>query len=98
MNRRTGSTVEPRSGDHPTWCAGGHRCHLGEHRADPIVIDAGARGVTILTRVQAADGRQHVEVRTRIALASGEDSARAHLGRIVYQLDALLRHLIRLPR
>ena len=83
---------------HPDWCAKGHACGLGEHRAQPVRLDAGPRGVTVLTRVLAADGSQHVEIRTRITLASGEASARAHLARILTQLDALLRHLTRLPR
>jgi len=84
--------------EHPDWCAGGHRCNLGEHRADPVTFDAGRRGVIIMTRVQATDGSQYVEIRTRIALARGEQPARAHLARIMVALHALLRHLIRLPR
>jgi hypothetical protein len=87
-----------RPGEHPDWCAQGHVCNLGEHRATPITLDAGNRGVLVLTRVRAADGSQHVEIRTRITLAPGEDNARAHLARILTLLDALLRHLIRLPR
>jgi hypothetical protein len=75
-----------------------HRCNLGEHRAAPVTLDAAGRGVIVLTRVRSADGSQHVEIRTRIALAPGEAPARAHLARILTLLDALLRHLIRLPR
>jgi hypothetical protein len=87
-----------RPGQHPDWCARDHRCNLGEHRAEPVTLDAGNRGVMVLTRVRAADGSQHVEVRTRIILAAGEVRARAHLARILIQLDALLRQLVRLPR
>ncbi len=54
---------------HPDWCAKGHACGLGEHRAQPVTLDAGQRGVIVLTRVLAATGRQHVEIRTRISLA-----------------------------
>jgi hypothetical protein len=61
-------------------------------------LDAATVASSSLTRVRAADGRQHVEIRTRIALATGEAPARAHLARILTLLDALLRHLIRLPR
>jgi ABC-type hemin transport system ATPase subunit len=82
---------------HPDWCAGGHRCNLGEHRAHPVSLHADT-GVIVLTRVRAADGAEHVEIRTRITLARGEMQARAHLARILTQLDALLRHLVRLPR
>ena len=81
---------------HPEWCARGHTCGLGEHRAAPVTVDGGSRGVMVLTRVLAADGRQHVEIRTRIVLsASGEVGARRELGAILSALDALLRRLVR---
>jgi hypothetical protein len=79
---------------HPDWCAKTHACGLGEHRATPITLDAGRRGVVILTRVQAADGAQHVEIRTRITLTPGETSARAHLARILTLFDGVLRRAI----
>jgi ABC-type hemin transport system ATPase subunit len=97
MNRVQRHRLTGRDG-HPDWCAGGHRCNLGEHRAEPVTLCAPNRGVMILTRVRAADGTQHVEIRTRITLAAGEMQARAHLARILSQLDALLRLLVRLPR
>jgi hypothetical protein len=87
-----------RAGQHPDWCARGHRCGLGEHRAQPVTLAVPGRGAVVLTRVQAADGRQHVEVRTRIALAEGEVAARAHLTHILAELDAHLRRVIHLPR
>ena len=80
---------------HPDWCARGHRCGLGEHRAQPVTLDAGSRGVMVLTRVLAADRSQHVEITTRITLAVGEAHARAHLARILMLLDALLGRLVR---
>jgi ABC-type hemin transport system ATPase subunit len=78
---------------HPDWCAKGHRCGLGEHRAQPVRLDAPGRGVLVLTRVQDASGAQHVEIRTRIRLAPGESQARAHLARILAELNAHLRRV-----
>ena len=75
---------------HPEWCARGHHCGLGEHRSTPISLRAPGRGVVVLTRVMAADGREHAEVRLRVALAPGPARARAHLARLVSGLDALL--------
>ncbi|MFY1573361.1 hypothetical protein ACN26Z_29760 [Verrucosispora sp. WMMD703] len=63
---------------HTGWCAGGHRCNLGEHRSAEIVVDAGhARAV--LVRVRSAAGRDHAEVRVRVALAPTEVAARRQL-------------------
>jgi hypothetical protein len=82
---------------HPEWCARGHACGLGEHRAAPVTLDAGRRGVIVLTRVLAANGCQYVEIRTRIALTGGsEAAARRQLGHILCVLDALLHRLVRL--
>ena len=88
----------PRPGEHPDWCAQGHQCGLGEHRAEPVRLDAPGRGVIVLTRVQAANGLQHVEIRTRIRLAHGEAASRVHLARILCELDAHLRRVTRLMR
>jgi hypothetical protein len=79
--------------EHPDWCAKDHQCGLGEHRAAPVRLDAPGRGVIVLTRVLAANGREHVEIRTRIGLAPGERPARQHLARILAELDAHLRRL-----
>jgi hypothetical protein len=54
--------------------------------------------VIVLTRVLSADGRQHVEIRTRLRLADGERSARAHLARILVELEAHLRRVTALTR
>jgi len=79
---------------HPQWCARGHGCGLGEHRAAPVRVDGGRRGVVVLTRVLGADGRQFVEIRTRIALtAASEVASRRHLARILTALEGLLRDL-----
>ncbi len=79
---------------HTDWCARDHQCGLGEHRAHPVTLSAGPAGVAVLTRVLAADGRQHVEIRTRITLAAGEPQARAHLAHILTSLQALLKRVI----
>jgi hypothetical protein len=86
------TTNRPTLTGHPGWCAQGHQCGLGEHRSTPVTLDS-PTGVVILTRVLAATGREHVEIRFRIGLASGEPHAKAHLTQIVYGLDALLRRV-----
>ncbi|MGC5053571.1 hypothetical protein ACLQ2S_19180 [Micromonospora sp. DT48] len=63
---------------HTGWCAGGHRCGLGEHRSDEIVVDAG-RARAVLVRVRSAAGRDHAEIRLRVALAPTEVAARRQL-------------------
>lgn len=83
---------------HPDWCARGHACGLGEHRAQPVTLRVPGHGVVVLTRVLAADGSQHAEIRTRINLAPGDAGARAHLMRIVTEFDAALRRMVRLQR
>ncbi len=90
-----GSPLRP--GVHPAWCARGHACGLGEHRAAPVTLTVPGQAVIVLTRVMGADGRQHVEIRTDVALAEGEAQARAHLAHILTELDAHLRRLISLP-
>ena len=84
-----------RHSEHTDWCARDHRCNLGEHRAEPVALASNHRGLILLTRLRAADGRQHVEIRMRIALADSEKPARAQLRRILTLLDALLKHVNR---
>ncbi|MBL6277206.1 hypothetical protein JMF97_13665 [Micromonospora fiedleri] len=72
MNRRS-----TRDG-HTDWCGRDHRCGLGEHRSDEIVVDAG-RARAVLVRVRTAAGRDHAEVRVRVALAPAELAARRQL-------------------
>ncbi|SCF33987.1 hypothetical protein [Micromonospora mirobrigensis] len=64
---------------HTDWCAGGHRCGLGEHRSEEIVIDLPGHGRAVLVRVRTAAGREHAEVRVRVALAAAELPARRQL-------------------
>ncbi|MFI6065819.1 hypothetical protein ACIA47_11195 [Micromonospora sp. NPDC051227] len=72
MNRRT------RDG-HTEWCGKDHRCGLGEHRSDEIVVDVAGRSRAVLVRVRTAAGREHAEVRVRVALAPTELAARRQL-------------------
>jgi hypothetical protein len=86
--------VRLRPGEHPDWCARDHRCNLGEHRAEPVTVAHNRAGTIVLTRVLAANGRQHVEIRTRIELAPGEAQSRRHLGTILTDLQAHLHRVI----
>ncbi|MCG5464860.1 hypothetical protein MED01_003120 [Micromonospora sp. MED01] len=72
MNRRA------RDG-HTEWCGKGHRCGLGEHRSEEIVVDVAGRSRAVLVRVRTAAGREHAEVRVRVALAPSELAARRQL-------------------
>ena len=93
---RTGTGLR-RSAEHPDWCAGGHHCGLGEHRAAPIRLGVPGQAMTVLVRVLAADGRQHVEITTSVALATGDEPARAHLAHILTELEAHLRRVMHPP-
>jgi hypothetical protein len=75
---------------HPDWCAQGHRCGLGEHRADPITITVPGAGGAVLTRIRAADGRQHAEIRLTIALPAPETQARLRLAALLTHLTTLI--------
>ncbi len=90
--RRTASLDPLR---HPDWCGRDHRCNLGEHRADPIVLEAAGLGRIVLTRVQGTDGRHHAEVRARVALADTEPYARVQLFTLVRDLRTLLARTTR---
>jgi hypothetical protein len=71
---------------HPAWCAAGHRCGLGEHRAHPHRFDADRM---VLTRVQSAGGEQYAEVRIRLPLSGDERVAVGQLARLVQLLRAV---------
>ncbi|MER7278848.1 hypothetical protein ABT369_30845 [Dactylosporangium sp. NPDC000244] len=79
-----------RRGDHPEWCAQGHRCGLGEHRAAPLTVEVPGLGAATLTRVQSADGREHAEVRLTVVLAADELTARVQLGGVVRDLKTVI--------
>ncbi|WP_229405207.1 hypothetical protein [Micromonospora sp. NBRC 110038] len=77
MNRHTG---------HTGWCGRDHRCNLGEHRSEEIVIDLPGHGRAVLVRVRTAAGREHAEVRVRVALAPAEPAARRQLAGLLADL------------
>lgn len=81
-----------RPGEHPDWCAKGHRCGLGEHRAQPVILDVPGLGRVVLTRVQAVNGRQHAEITTRVTLAAGAE--RRHLQHVLAELEQHLQRLV----
>ncbi|MFI6331991.1 hypothetical protein ACIBBG_27240 [Micromonospora chersina] len=64
---------------HTDWCGRDHRCGLGEHRSDEIVVDVAGRARAVLVRVRTNSGREYAEVRVRVALAPGEMAARRQL-------------------
>lgn len=75
---------------HTDWCARGHRCGLGEHRAEPISVDLPRAGTGLLTRVQDAHGRQYAEIRLRVALPGDEAGARQRLIALLTRIPALV--------
>jgi hypothetical protein len=75
---------------HPDWCARGHRCGLGEHRAHPITITVPGAGGATLTRVSTPDGRQHAEIRLSITLPASEAAARLRLAALLTHLHTLI--------
>jgi hypothetical protein len=76
---------------HTEWCAGGHRCGLGEHRGEPIGVDVPDAGVGLLTRVCDANGRQYAEIRLRVVLPADEGKARRYLIALLTRLPALVK-------
>lgn len=81
-HRRTGT-------GHTGWCVGGHRCNLGEHRAEDVVIDLPGQGRAVLTRVRVA-GRDHAEIRIRLALDDVDPAARRQMATILGDLRTLI--------
>lgn len=81
---------------HPAWCARGHRCGLGEHRAEPVVLRDDVDSVTaVLTRIGTRHGREIAEIRFSVGLPSGEPVARRQLIRALAELHALIARLAR---
>ncbi|MEV6695084.1 hypothetical protein AB0M35_26780 [Micromonospora sp. NPDC051196] len=68
-----------RSTGHTDWCRRDHRCNLNEHRSPEIVVDIPGRARAVLVRVRTAAGRDHAEIRVRVALAPAELAARRQL-------------------
>ncbi|MEU3457108.1 hypothetical protein ABZ671_26415 [Micromonospora sp. NPDC006766] len=75
-----------RADGHTAWCGRDHRCNLGEHRSDAIVVNIVGHARAVLVRVRTAAGREHAEVRVRVALAPGEIAARRQLAGLLGDL------------
>ena len=75
---------------HTDWCARDHRCGVAEHRSPDMVVDLPGHGRAVVTRVQAADGREHAEVRARLLLHTTDTGARWQLRTLLTGLDRLL--------
>lgn len=92
LRRRAPGGLPVRSdrGDHTPWCAQDHRCGLGEHRAEPVVVQVDGVGVMVVTRVLDRRGREHAEVRGSLALDEREPVARVQLLRLLRGLGDLL--------
>lgn len=85
-----GRTVVP---GHTDWCARDHRCGLGHHRAEEIVMRVGtAHG--ILTRVQGRDGRQWAEITLSLPISSVSSVARLQLLTSLRCLRATARRVL----
>lgn len=78
---------------HPTWCARGHRCGLGEHRTTPLTITVPGLGTAVLTRVLDNNRNHHAEIRIRIALHHNETTARGQLADALADLRTLIHHM-----
>ena len=72
-----------RAYEHPAWCARGHQCGLGEHRARPVILDVGGLGKVTLTRVLARNGRERMELTGSAYLAPTEPEARQQLNHTI---------------
>jgi hypothetical protein len=75
---------------HTPWCGGGHRCNLGEHRADPIVVNLSGVARGVLTRIRNPHGDDRAEIRIGLALHPDEAIARQQLRTLLAGLNDLL--------
>ena len=75
---------------HTAWCAGGHRCNLGEHRSDPLTVTVPGAGSAVLTRVRAAGGTEYAEIRLLATLPGDEPAARLRLAALLTHVRNLL--------
>ncbi|GAB7041938.1 MULTISPECIES: hypothetical protein [Catenuloplanes] len=75
---------------HTAWCAGNHRCGMGEHRSEDIVVSLPHRGRAVVWRTRTENGREYAEVRLWVALAPGEKPARRQLLAMLSGLRVLL--------
>jgi hypothetical protein len=75
---------------HTPWCAGGHHCGHGEHRAAPVTYTVPGAGTVTLTRIRTATGDHCAEVRLSVALSPHEPAARQQLTALLTHLQALI--------
>jgi hypothetical protein len=75
---------------HTEWCAGGHRCGLGEHRSNPMALAATGAGSAVITRARAADGTEYAEIRMRVTLPDHEPAARLRLAALLTHIRTLI--------
>uniref|UniRef100_A8LUV7 Uncharacterized protein n=1 Tax=Salinispora arenicola (strain CNS-205) TaxID=391037 RepID=A8LUV7_SALAI len=80
------NTRSARRAGHTDWCARDHRCNLGEHRSHEITVDLPARARAVLVRARTATGRDHADIRIRVALAPTEPAARRQLAGLLGDL------------
>lgn len=81
--------MNPRSArraGHTDWCARDHRCNLSEHRSNEITVDLPARARAVLVRTRTTTGRDHADIRIRVALAPTEPAARRQLAGLLGDL------------
>lgn len=74
---------------HPDWCAQDHRCGLGEHRSEPLVIDLGRAGSIVATRVLTTrTGRERLEITHSLRLHP--ETPTRHAAYLMERLTALV--------
>jgi hypothetical protein len=78
-------------GGHTDWCARDHRCGLGEHRSEPLVVDLGRAGRIVATRVRSRTGAEWLDVRHSLRLNPSAPSVAA--ARLLEDL-AVLAHAV----
>ncbi|MBE1489115.1 hypothetical protein [Plantactinospora soyae] len=75
---------------HTDWCPRDHRCNLGEHRSEEMVVDLPGYGRAVLNRVATDYGTGHAEIRIRVVLDPAEPAARRQLATMLTDLRALV--------
>ncbi len=76
----------------PDWCAGGHRCALGEHRSEPIAFPA-PYGTLVATLVRGG-ARTHLEMRVTVRLPPGEVRGRDVVRLLLVGVDLTVRAVL----
>lgn len=78
--------------EHPEWCAKGHRCALGEHRATPVVTEVPGVGKVLITRVLTSNGRERMELTGSAYLAPRPADARRQVQRTLHGVASAMQH------